>query len=48
MTGLEIDPAAIEIARRNAETLGVSVEFLVADVRDPVSTGGGVSPATPS
>jgi len=35
VTGVEIDPAAIDVARRNAETLGVSVEFLVADVRSP-------------
>jgi putative methylase len=35
VTGVEIDPAAINVARRNAETLGVSVEFLVADVRSP-------------
>jgi putative methylase len=35
VTGLDIDPAAIAVARRNAELLGVTVEFLVADVRDP-------------
>ncbi|MDN7011699.1 methyltransferase [Methanoculleus sp. FWC-SCC3] len=35
VTGLDIDPAAIAVARRNAETFGVTVEFLVADVRDP-------------
>ncbi|WP_332448758.1 METTL5 family protein [Methanoculleus sp.] len=35
VTGVEIDPAAIDVARRNTETLGVSVEFLVADVRSP-------------
>lgn len=35
VTGTDIDPAAVAVARRNAETLGVSVEFLVADVRDP-------------
>jgi putative methylase len=35
VTGIDIDPAAVAVARRNAEMLGVSVEFLVADVRDP-------------
>ncbi len=33
--GLDIDPAAINVARRNAGEFGVSVEFLVADVRNP-------------
>lgn len=33
--GIEIDPAAIGVARRNADLLGVSVEFIVADIRDP-------------
>lgn len=35
VTGIDIDPAAIAVARRNAELLGVTVEFQVADVRDP-------------
>ena len=35
VTGVDIDPAAIDAARRNAQMLGVSVEFLVADVRSP-------------
>ena len=35
VTGLDIDPSAISVARRNAEMLGVSVEFLVADIRSP-------------
>ncbi|MDV4342476.1 methyltransferase [Methanoculleus sp. YWC-01] len=35
VTGIDIDPAAIAVARRNAELLGVTVEFLVTDVRDP-------------
>ncbi len=35
VTGLDIDPAAIEVARRNAGMLGASVEFLAADVRSP-------------
>lgn len=35
VTGVDIDPAAIAVARRNAETFGVSVEFIVADVRSP-------------
>lgn len=33
--GVEIDPAAIDVARQNAELLGVDVEFIVADIRDP-------------
>jgi len=35
VTGLDIDPAAISVARRNAGMLGVTVEFLVADIRSP-------------
>lgn len=34
VTGIDIDPAAISVARRNAGTLGVDVNFIVADVRD--------------
>ncbi len=35
VTGVDIDPAAIAVARKNAETFGVSVEFIVADIRSP-------------
>jgi putative methylase len=35
VTGVDIDPRAIGQARRNAEMLGVAVEFLVADIRSP-------------
>ena len=35
VTGVDIDPAAIEIARRNADMLGVTVAFIVADIRNP-------------
>ncbi|WP_292516882.1 METTL5 family protein [Methanoculleus sp.] len=35
VTGIDVDPAAIAVARRNADAFGVSVEFIVADVRDP-------------
>lgn len=35
VTGTDIDPAAIDVARRNAEMLGVDVDFIVADIRDP-------------
>ena len=35
VTGVDIDPAAIEIARQNAEMLGVTVDFIVADIRSP-------------
>jgi putative methylase len=35
VTGVDIDPSAVAMARRNAETMGVAVEFLVADVRAP-------------
>jgi putative methylase len=35
VTGVDIDPAAIAVARKNAEKFGVAVEFLVADVRSP-------------
>jgi putative methylase len=35
VTGVDIDPAAIELARQNAETFGVTVDFIVADVRSP-------------
>lgn len=34
VVGVDIDPAAIRIARRNAEMLNVMVDFIVADVRD--------------
>jgi len=34
VTGLDIDPAAVAVARRNADRLGLDIEFLVADVRD--------------
>jgi len=43
VTGLDIDPAAIAVARRNAEAFGVSVEFLIADVRDPGVDWGALS-----
>ena len=33
--GVDIDPAAIDVARRNAKMLGVSVKFIVADIRNP-------------
>ena len=35
VTGIDIDPGAIDVARRNAGMLGVTVEFLAADVRSP-------------
>ncbi|MCK8519162.1 METTL5 family protein [Methanoculleus sp. 7T] len=35
VTGVDIDPAAIEVARRNAAMLGVTVDFIVADIRSP-------------
>ncbi len=35
VTGVDIDPAAIAVARKNAEKFGVAVEFIVADVRSP-------------
>ncbi len=35
VTGVDIDPAAIDAARRNAGMLGVSVEFIIADIHDP-------------
>lgn len=35
VTGVDIDPAAIAVARKNAGSLGVSVEFVVADIRSP-------------
>ncbi|MDV2480429.1 methyltransferase [Methanoculleus sp. Wushi-C6] len=35
VTGVDIDPAAIAVARRNAGSLGVEIEFLVADIRSP-------------
>jgi len=35
VTGVDIDPAAITVARKNAEKFGVAVEFIVADVRSP-------------
>ena len=34
VTGLDIDPAAVAAARRNAERLGLDIEFVAADVRD--------------
>jgi len=34
VTGLDIDPAAVAAARRNADRLGLDIEFVVADVRD--------------
>ncbi|MEN6512962.1 METTL5 family protein [Methanoculleus sp.] len=35
VTGIDIDPGAIDVARRNAGMLGVTVEFLAADIRSP-------------
>ena len=35
VTGVDIDKKAVEVARSNAGLLGVEVEFIVADVRDP-------------
>ena len=35
VTGVDIDPAAITVARKNAEKFGVAVEFIVADIRNP-------------
>lgn len=35
VTGVDIDPAAIAVARKNAEKFGVAVEFIVADIRSP-------------
>lgn len=35
VTGVDIDPAAIAVARKNAEMFGLAVEFIVADVRNP-------------
>jgi putative methylase len=35
VTGVDIDPAAIAVARKNAEMFGLAVEFIVADVRSP-------------
>ena len=35
VTGVDIDKKAIEVAKANALLLGVDVEFIVADVRDP-------------
>jgi len=35
VTGVDIDKKAVEVARLNAGLLGVEVEFIVADVRDP-------------
>ena len=32
LTATDVDPAALEVARRNAERLGARVEFLVADL----------------
>jgi len=32
--GIEIDPKAVEIARRNTALLGADVEYIVADVRE--------------
>jgi putative methylase len=36
VTGVEIDRKAIEVAKTNAGLLGVDVQFIVADVRDPL------------
>ncbi len=33
VVGVDIDPAAIDVARKNADTLGIEVDFIVADVR---------------
>ena len=35
VTGVEIDPGAVRIARANASRLGAEVRFITADVRDP-------------
>ncbi len=35
VAGVDIDPSAVEQAKRNADLLGVEVEFLVADVANP-------------
>ena len=35
VTGVDIDRKAVEMAKSNAGLLGVDVEFIVADVRDP-------------
>ena len=34
VTGLDIDPKAVEVAKANATLLGADVEFIVAEVRD--------------
>jgi len=35
VTGVDIDKKAVAVARTNAGLLGVDVEFIIADVRDP-------------
>ncbi len=32
--GVDIDPRAIKIARQNADSVGVEIEFMVGDIRD--------------
>lgn len=35
VTGVEIDPGAVRVARENAALVGTGVRFIIADVREP-------------
>ena len=40
VTGVELDPDALAVAKRNAARLGVDIAFVQGDVRDPGLAGG--------
>ena len=39
VTGIDIDPVRIAIAKHNAQVLGLYINFEVADVRDGIPSG---------
>jgi len=41
VAGIDIDHGAVEVAKRNAARLGLSIEFSVADVRSAADIAGG-------
>jgi putative methylase len=41
VAGIDIDPGAVDAAKRNAERLGLSIAFSIADVRSASDTAGG-------